>query len=156
MRLVVTQGTGAPVNLPGLPVHAKTGTAEYQDGSQTRTNAWMIGYRGDIAFAAFVANGSSGGHDAGPIVDSLLTALPDESLPLNQPLGVVEPLPAARPEPRGRPISDSVRNRSEEGQAGDTGQLAEVALLGEPELTGQGADDQPEYARVPRGGAHRP
>jgi cell division protein FtsI/penicillin-binding protein 2 len=77
MRLVVTQGTGAPVNLPGLPVHAKTGTAEYQDGSQTRTNAWMIGYRGDIAFAAFVANGSSGGHDAGPIVDSLLTALPD-------------------------------------------------------------------------------
>jgi cell division protein FtsI/penicillin-binding protein 2 len=76
MRLVVTQGTGTPVNLPGLPVHAKTGTAEYQAGTQTRTNAWMIGYRGDIAFAVFVANGSSGGHDAGPIVASLLTALP--------------------------------------------------------------------------------
>jgi cell division protein FtsI/penicillin-binding protein 2 len=76
MRLVVTKGTGAPVNLPGRPVHAKTGTAEYQAGRVTRTNAWMIGYRGDVAFAVLVANGSSGAHDAGPIVDSLLNALP--------------------------------------------------------------------------------
>jgi cell division protein FtsI/penicillin-binding protein 2 len=76
MRLVVTQGTGATVDLPGLPVHAKTGTAEYQDGNVTRTNAWMIGYRGDIAFAVLVANGSSGAHDVGPIVASLLDRLP--------------------------------------------------------------------------------
>jgi cell division protein FtsI/penicillin-binding protein 2 len=76
MRLVVTQGTGSTVDLPGLPVHAKTGTAEYQDGNGTRTNAWMIGYRGDIAFAVLVANGSSGAHDAGPIVASLLDGLP--------------------------------------------------------------------------------
>jgi cell division protein FtsI/penicillin-binding protein 2 len=76
MRLVVTQGTGESVNLPGLPVYAKTGTAEYQDGPTTRTNAWMIGFRGDVAFAVLVANGSSGAHDAGPVVQSLLAGLP--------------------------------------------------------------------------------
>jgi cell division protein FtsI/penicillin-binding protein 2 len=76
MRLVVTQGTGTSVDLPGVPVYAKTGTAEFQQGNHTGTNAWMIGYRGDIAFAVFVANGSSGAHDAGPIVASLLGSLP--------------------------------------------------------------------------------
>jgi cell division protein FtsI/penicillin-binding protein 2 len=76
MRLVVTHGTGTSVDLPGRRVFAKTGTAEYARGSGTGTNAWMIGYRGDIAFAAFVANGSSGAHDAAPIVSSLLVDLP--------------------------------------------------------------------------------
>ncbi len=76
MRLVVTDGTGTSVDLPGAPVYAKTGTAEYQDGKQIGTNAWMIGYRGDIAFAVLVANGSSGAHDAAPIVNALLTGLP--------------------------------------------------------------------------------
>ncbi len=76
MRLVVTQGTGQGVNLPGLPVYAKTGTAEYARGGGTGTNAWMIGYRGDVAFAVFVAKGKSGSHDAVPIVDSLLAGLP--------------------------------------------------------------------------------
>jgi cell division protein FtsI/penicillin-binding protein 2 len=77
MRLVVTQGTGTSVNLPGIPVYAKTGTAEFQDGNHTSTNAWMIGYRGDVAFAVLVAHGSSGAHDAGPIVDTLLNLLPE-------------------------------------------------------------------------------
>jgi cell division protein FtsI/penicillin-binding protein 2 len=76
MRLVVTQGTGTSVDLPGAPVYAKTGTAEFQQGTTTGTNAWMIGYRGDIAFAVFVANGSSGAHDAGPVVAALLNGLP--------------------------------------------------------------------------------
>jgi cell division protein FtsI/penicillin-binding protein 2 len=76
MRLVVTQGTGTSVNLPGLPVYAKTGTAEFAKGNGTGTNAWMIGYRGDLAFAVLVANGSSGAHDAAPIIDALLTDLP--------------------------------------------------------------------------------
>ncbi|HEY7045166.1 MAG TPA: penicillin-binding transpeptidase domain-containing protein, partial [Nocardioidaceae bacterium] len=75
-RLVVTRGTGTSVNLPGLPVHAKTGTAEYANGSVTGTNAWMIGYRGDVAFAVFVANGTSGAHDAAPIVADVLAELP--------------------------------------------------------------------------------
>ena len=76
MRLVVTDGTGSAVDLPGLPVHAKTGTAEFAQGNGTGTNAWMIGYRGDVAFAVFVANGSSGAHDAAPIVDAVLAELP--------------------------------------------------------------------------------
>ena len=77
MRLVVTEGTGRATNLPGIPVFAKTGTAEFARGRGTGTNAWMIGYRGDVAFAVFVANGSSGAHDAAPIVDAVLSGLPD-------------------------------------------------------------------------------
>ncbi len=76
MRLVVTDGTGGSVDLPGIPVHAKTGTAEFAKGNGTGTNAWMIGYRGDVAFAVFVANGSSGSHDAAPLVDAVLSGLP--------------------------------------------------------------------------------
>ena len=79
MRLVVTEGTGGAVDLPGLPVHAKTGTAEYaKKNGGTGTNAWMIGYRGDVAFAVFVANGTSGSHDAAPIVDAVLSQLPND------------------------------------------------------------------------------
>lgn len=77
MRLVVTDGTGSAVDLPGLPVYAKTGTAEFAQGGGTGTNAWMIGYRGDVAFAVFVANGSSGAHDAAPVVKGVLSELPD-------------------------------------------------------------------------------
>jgi cell division protein FtsI/penicillin-binding protein 2 len=75
MRAVVTQGTGLTVNLPGLPVSAKTGTAEY-GAAPTRTDAWMIGFRGNLAFAVIVVNGTSGAHDAGPVVTSFLDALP--------------------------------------------------------------------------------
>ncbi|MBA2444832.1 MAG: penicillin-binding protein [Nocardioidaceae bacterium] len=76
MRLTVTDGTGSSVDLPGLPVHAKTGTAEYDEGGQLGTNAWMIGYRGDLAFAVLVENGSSGAQDAGPVVKRVLQGLP--------------------------------------------------------------------------------
>jgi cell division protein FtsI/penicillin-binding protein 2 len=76
MRLVVTQGTGSVINLPGMPVFAKTGTAEYANGTGTGTNAWIIGYRGDVAFAVLVENGTSGAHDAAPIVSALLSDLP--------------------------------------------------------------------------------
>jgi cell division protein FtsI/penicillin-binding protein 2 len=76
LRLVVTQGTASALNMRGLPVYAKTGTAEYQSGTSTGTNAWLIGYRGDVAFAVLVANGKSGGHDAAPVVAAFLAALP--------------------------------------------------------------------------------
>ncbi|HET7172831.1 MAG TPA: penicillin-binding transpeptidase domain-containing protein [Nocardioidaceae bacterium] len=78
MRLVVTSGTGTGVNLPGLPVYAKTGTPQYQvgGGSKTATNAWMIAFRGDVALAVFVANGSSGADAAGPVVRAILSGLP--------------------------------------------------------------------------------
>ena len=75
MRAVVTQGTGTVVDLPGLPVFAKTGTAEY-GSAPIRTHAWMVGFRGDLAFAVIVVNGQSGAHDAGPVVASFLRAVP--------------------------------------------------------------------------------
>jgi cell division protein FtsI/penicillin-binding protein 2 len=77
MRLVVTEGTASGlVVTPGPPLHAKTGTAEVQEGKRTTTNAWMIGYRGDVAFAVLVENGDSGSQDAGPIVQALINGLP--------------------------------------------------------------------------------
>lgn len=78
MRLTVTDGTGSSVDLPGLPVYAKTGTAEYDEGGRLGTNAWIIGYRGDLAFAVLVENGSSGAHDAGPVVERVLRGLPGD------------------------------------------------------------------------------
>jgi cell division protein FtsI/penicillin-binding protein 2 len=76
MRAVVTEGTGAALDLPGLPVYAKTGTAEYGPTGDTRTHAWMIGFRGNLAFAVFVQGGESGAHDAAPVAFDFLTALP--------------------------------------------------------------------------------
>jgi cell division protein FtsI/penicillin-binding protein 2 len=76
MRAVVTEGTGSSVDLAGLPVSAKTGTAEYGPSGATRTHAWMIGFRGDLAFAVFVENGESGSHDAAPVVARFLNGLP--------------------------------------------------------------------------------
>lgn len=76
MRLAVTSGTATSVDLPGVPVYAKTGTAEYQDGDRIGTNAWLIGYRGDLAFAVVVENGESGAHDAGPVVKAMLERMP--------------------------------------------------------------------------------
>ena len=77
MRAVVTQGTGSGlVVTPGPPLYAKTGTAEVQEGKRVATNAWMIGYRGDLAFAVLVENGRSGARDAGPIVQALVNGLP--------------------------------------------------------------------------------
>jgi cell division protein FtsI/penicillin-binding protein 2 len=75
MRAVVTSGTGTAVDLPGEPVYAKTGTAEY-GSAPTRTHAWLIGFRGDVAFAVVVENGESGGRDAAPVVTAFLDDLP--------------------------------------------------------------------------------
>lgn len=76
MREVVTSGTGTVLaGLPGGPVAAKTGTAEYGTDNPPKTHAWMVGYQGGIAFAAFVHDGATGAGTAGPIVESFLRAL---------------------------------------------------------------------------------
>jgi cell division protein FtsI/penicillin-binding protein 2 len=59
----------------GLPpgTHAKTGTAELVTTPEPRTTyAWLIGYRGDIAFAVLVVGGSQGGTVAGPVAARFL------------------------------------------------------------------------------------
>jgi cell division protein FtsI/penicillin-binding protein 2 len=76
MRQVVTDGTATLLaNVPGGPVHAKTGTAEYGTASPPKTHAWLVGYQDGIAFAAFVQSGRSGADTAGPIVLRFLRAL---------------------------------------------------------------------------------
>jgi cell division protein FtsI/penicillin-binding protein 2 len=56
MREVVTGGTATGLNnIPGGPVMAKTGTAEY-DNNPAHTHIWTIAWQGDIAFVVFVEN----------------------------------------------------------------------------------------------------
>jgi hypothetical protein len=68
---VVTYGTAARAGLPA-GTHGKTGTAETGDAGHT--DAWFIGYRGDLAFAVFVERGGEGGHVAAPIAARFLSA----------------------------------------------------------------------------------
>ncbi|MFC3980316.1 penicillin-binding transpeptidase domain-containing protein [Streptosporangium jomthongense] len=71
MGAVVTQGTAAAAGLPPGTA-GKTGTAEVAGG---HSHAWFIGYRGSLAFAAFVQNGGSGGATAAPVAARFLNAL---------------------------------------------------------------------------------
>ncbi|QYG92874.1 penicillin-binding protein [Iamia sp. SCSIO 61187] len=75
MRAVVVDGT-ATGSLGGLPgeVFAKTGTAEFGSGEDLQTNAWIIGWRDDVAFCVFVEGGAGGGSVAGPIAAAFLNA----------------------------------------------------------------------------------
>ncbi|MFB9838750.1 penicillin-binding transpeptidase domain-containing protein, partial [Actinoallomurus acaciae] len=66
---VVRYGTAAGARLPA-GTHGKTGSAEYD--SAGHTDAWFIGYRGDLAFAAFVEHGGEGGKVAAPIAARFL------------------------------------------------------------------------------------
>jgi len=76
MRLVVTEGTAT--NLRGVPgdIGAKTGTAEFGNADPPRTHGWLIGFRGDVAFACLVVNGAGGNSDAGPVVRRFLELAP--------------------------------------------------------------------------------
>lgn len=71
MRTTVTGGT-AKVLAGNGAVAAKTGTAEVVQDGKVVTNGWMVGYRGDVAFAAIVEGGESGGKAAGPILKNFL------------------------------------------------------------------------------------
>jgi cell division protein FtsI/penicillin-binding protein 2 len=53
MGHVVASGTAAGTGLPA-GTHAKTGTAQYQEGGALQINAWLMGYDGDIAIARFL------------------------------------------------------------------------------------------------------
>ena len=73
LRRVVTDGSGRGLaDVPGGPVIAKTGTAEYADGDAIRTHAWMIAAQGDLAVAVFVQTGQSGSQTAGPLIEAFL------------------------------------------------------------------------------------
>jgi cell division protein FtsI/penicillin-binding protein 2 len=73
MRAVVERGSGRLLgDLPGGPVIAKTGTAEFGDKPPLPTHAWMVAGRGDLAVAVFVERGDSGSGTAGPILHQFL------------------------------------------------------------------------------------
>lgn len=72
-RAVVTRGTGLGLaDIPGKPVIAKTGTAEFDRGGKRLTHAWMIAAQGDIAVAVYVDEGVTGAQTAGPVVEGFL------------------------------------------------------------------------------------
>ena len=73
MRGVVESGSAAFLaDVPGAPVLAKTGTAEFGTEPPLPTHAWMIGVQGDLAVAVFVEVGESGSRTAGPILEAFL------------------------------------------------------------------------------------
>jgi len=73
MRAVVTEG-GAKVlaDVPGEPVLAKTGTAQFGGDDDLRNHAWMIAVQGDLAVAVFVGEGDYGSTTAGPLMRAFL------------------------------------------------------------------------------------
>jgi cell division protein FtsI/penicillin-binding protein 2 len=76
MREVVVGGTStvlAPV--PGAPVLAKSGTAEFGSGTPPPTHAWMIAIQGDLAVAVVVEGGGFGARTAGPLLAQFLGSL---------------------------------------------------------------------------------
>jgi cell division protein FtsI/penicillin-binding protein 2 len=78
MGSVTTSGTAAGTGLPA-GTHAKTGTAEYGVGpeSKLKIDGWLMGYDGDIAFAIVTQDtgGADGGPTDGPLIAKFLGAV---------------------------------------------------------------------------------
>jgi cell division protein FtsI/penicillin-binding protein 2 len=76
MASVVASGTAAGQGLPA-GTFAKTGTAQYGTTSPLKIDAWLMGFKGNVAFACLVVNASgNGGPTCGPIVARFLGDLP--------------------------------------------------------------------------------
>ena len=68
MAKVVTEGTATALkDVPGDPVHGKTGTAEYGEETPPRTHSWFAGFQGDLAVAVLVEDGGFGAEAAVPV-----------------------------------------------------------------------------------------
>jgi cell division protein FtsI/penicillin-binding protein 2 len=75
MQAVVTSGhTGFLASVPGAPVGAKTGTAEFGKDNPPKTHAWIVAVHGDLAVAVFVEEGGLGAAVSGPLLKEFLTA----------------------------------------------------------------------------------
>ncbi|MBG6224424.1 cell division protein FtsI/penicillin-binding protein 2 [Arthrobacter sp. CAN_A2] len=74
MGAVVAQG-GVQLlrDVPGAPVLAKTGTAEFGSETPPRTHAWVVALQGDLAVAVFVEEGELGSTSGGPLMQAFLT-----------------------------------------------------------------------------------
>ncbi len=84
MRMVVEhpQGTGRHARIPGLPIAAKTGTAEVGGGKPD--HAWFAGYfpadAPQYAFTIVLEHGGSGGRSAAPIAKSMIETMLEAGL----------------------------------------------------------------------------
>ena len=75
MRAVVTSGhAGFLASVPGEPVGAKTGTAEFGNENPPKTHAWIVAVHGDLAVAVFVEEGGLGATTSGPLLKNFLVA----------------------------------------------------------------------------------
>jgi cell division protein FtsI/penicillin-binding protein 2 len=75
MASVVSSGTAAGQGLPA-GTFAKTGTAQYGTASPLKIDAWLMGFKGNVAFACLVVNSDgNGGPTCGPIVARFLDDL---------------------------------------------------------------------------------
>jgi len=75
MRAVVTEGSGGLLlDVPGAPVLAKSGTAEFGPDGDVRNHAWMLAIQGDLAVAVFVDEGDFGSTTSGPLLKRFLVA----------------------------------------------------------------------------------
>ncbi|MFE6967794.1 penicillin-binding transpeptidase domain-containing protein [Isoptericola sp. NPDC057653] len=73
MHGVVTEGSADMLqDVPGI-VGAKTGTAQYGDGS--RQHVWMLAIVDDLAVAVFIEDGHRGSDTAGPVMEDFLDGL---------------------------------------------------------------------------------
>jgi cell division protein FtsI/penicillin-binding protein 2 len=78
MRAVVDEPFGTGHQLADLPgdVEGKTGTAEFGNDVPPRSHSWMVGVRGDLAFAVFVYGGERSTTTAVPLTEAFLAAVP--------------------------------------------------------------------------------
>ena len=78
MVMAVRAGTGQTMQVEGVEVAGKTGTAEYIDRGQRRKHVWSVAFAPveapSIVVCAMLDNGIGGGRDAGPVVQAVLAA----------------------------------------------------------------------------------
>lgn len=73
MRSFVTDGGGEfLLDVPGEPVLAKSGTAQFGAQDALRNHTWMIAVQGDLAVAVFVEEGDFGTTTSGPLLEAFL------------------------------------------------------------------------------------
>ncbi|MDN6412166.1 MAG: penicillin-binding protein, partial [Yaniella sp.] len=67
-------------DVPGAPVLAKTGTAEYVSEGEDLAHTWIMALHGDLAVSLFFHEGFAGAQTNGPVLKEFLTEL-EEIMP---------------------------------------------------------------------------
>ncbi len=78
MKMTVRAGTGQTMQVDGVSVAGKTGTAEYMDRGVRRKHVWCTAFapadKPEIVVCVMLDNGIGGGRDAGPVVQKVLAS----------------------------------------------------------------------------------